>query len=156
MSFRLDLSPDYLWPVEITIPTENGEESEPIQFKLRFLRVSDKEALELTGGLNTYAKHIEDDPNTEKGITPRQLCEQLITGWDDVLGPGDEPLEFTPSNLSIVLRVATVSGQIAKQWAKSLTGAPEGNSKGRPATSFAEAAQAAKRSKNGSRVKRSG
>lgn len=115
MSFVLQQSPNYYWPVRVLIPTDGRREQFTFTAKFNRLKQSRiKELFELS--------KAEDDT-----ISDVELLGEILGGWDDVVDDAGKPVPFTKVTLEQMAELPTVAGQIAKAYFESLAEAKRKN-----------------------------
>lgn len=114
MAFKIGAaSGTYKWPVKVTIP-DNGKHTTE-QFTAIFNRLEHDRCMEIIGAMNRFSKdeRRDDDP------TEVEACAEVLAGWEDVTGPDDKPLPFTPANMETMLSVEFLPFQLLTAWAES-------------------------------------
>ena len=154
MSFRLNISETYFWPIVFRYQKDGGGYVED-RWKACFLRKSQAETMRISHDLAAYFSAVQDDPDTTEGRSPESALLDLIVDWADVIDEDKEPLEFDEELLRKMLAQPTFAMQLAQQWNQSVAGMLEGNSEGRRGTGLAAAAQASKNGKGISRPRQS-
>lgn len=124
MSFVLDLSDGYTWPVEFSLAVDGGHETQT--FEARFARVSQERTEQLLRAGREYAMSLQDG-QPAAGMSDRDIAEELLIGWSDVKdGKGGE-VPFSKAAKAKLLSVPGVAAAVMTAWCKSLRAAKEGN-----------------------------
>lgn len=123
MAFKLDQSPSYRWPVEVSMLDENGSQVQH-NFQVDFKRLSQTE----------LEKVVEDFRSEDLGskLTDRSFCEKYVVGWDQVQSADGTPLAFSGSALASLLDVVRVATEIVLAWFESIKVGQEKNSNRQP------------------------
>ncbi|MDX8384676.1 MAG: hypothetical protein R8M45_11385, partial [Ghiorsea sp.] len=108
--FKIEVSPSYLYPVEIKMLDEKGKEK-PMGFKAKFKRLAQDE-------IEDVLKRID-----EKDINDHELVSTVLIGWQGVQDEAGKELEFHADNMDAVLNIHPVQARIAEAWFNSLAGA---------------------------------
>jgi hypothetical protein len=109
MTFKLSLSPSYLWPISVDIPAESGA-IETSTFKARFSRLT----------IDQFAALAEKKNG-------REILREVLIGWEDLTGADDKPLPFTAEAREILLSIGPVLSELSVQLMRSQVMAKEKN-----------------------------
>lgn len=93
-------------------PTDDSREI-PIHFKARYRCPDQDERREIAEGAR------------DKTLTDDDIVDRLLIGWEDVKDKNDEPIEFTPENVSAAMqfppyREALVEGAVQLVFGKEI------------------------------------
>lgn len=117
MSLKLGQTSSYKWPVEWTVPADGGRQTK-LGFEAEFKRLPQTRIDEIYAAVTNGAREISDDA----------VVDEVLIGWgSNVLDENDQPLQFTPSNIKVVLDVQGARSAIVRAFFNSLTGAKEKN-----------------------------
>lgn len=108
--FKLAVTPTYSWPVSVEIPTDGGK-YDTATFQAVFKRGTVKEYEAL------YAKMESGELNFI------DASREVLVGWDEVVGDGGQPVEFTPEARDKLLDIPRFAEAIFWAYVNSATGA---------------------------------
>ena len=106
--FQLNQSADYLWPVSVRLPEDNGV-WDTQTFKGRFFRLSAKRVDEIRAD-------IESGKATDIGV-----AREVLVGWEDVTD-GEDPVPFSAGARDRLLDVPGVATAVVLSWVEALRG----------------------------------
>lgn len=116
MSLKLGQPRSYKWPVEWTIPADDGRHQK-IGFDAEFKRLA-----------QTRIDEIYKSATGGGAISDEELVGEVLVGWGtNVLDENDQPLAFTPANIAAVLDIQGARAATVRAFFDSLTGAKEKN-----------------------------
>lgn len=125
MSFILDLSDGYLWPVKFSIPVDGGRH-ETQTFEGRFMRLPQERIEELLRMGREYAVAVRKaEPLT--GMSDREIAAEVLIGWEGINASDGQELPFNKSNKAKLLSIPGVASAVTSAWCVSLRDAREGN-----------------------------
>lgn len=105
--FKLLDQPTFWWNVDVEIPTlpshEDGEnQTAAHRFRAQFLAVPDKEL-------------------TQGDVDIPAMLKRVWIGWDDVTGPDDHPIPFSPELRDAQLEILWVRRAVWNAYTDALT-----------------------------------
>ena len=129
MSFVLEHSDRYSWPVTVKVAQDGGR-FRTFTFDVEFKRVSQARREELGRQLLVQKGRIEAGLIEGEILTPRQIADELVVGWSGILdreGEGGEPVPFSEATKAQLLNIGDVADAILAAWNASIPGAKAGN-----------------------------
>lgn len=121
MSFVLNQSPSYTWPVKITLPVDGRKEVHT--FDAEFKRLPQTRINELIQTLRDQERGRRDDDL----VQDTDACREVLVGWSGVVDDDGKAIPFSEATMNKLLDIPTVAGQIVKAWFGSMEAAKKGN-----------------------------
>lgn len=127
MSFVLQQTSSYTWPVSLELPT-NGGKKDKSKFTAEFARLPQSKINEIA----KRAKAAEyGNASDEEVIDDKTAAKEILVGWAEVVDDDGEEVDFTLANLELLLEIPTAAGQLIAQWLESMELAKKPTSKTR-------------------------
>ena len=123
MAFKLTQTATYTWPMKIVLPVDGGRR-ETHSFDAVLRRLPQSRINELIRQVKLQERG-DVDPADE--IQDIDAAMEVMAGWSGVLDDDGDQLPFSDANLSELLEIPTVAGQIVKNWFGSLNDAKAKN-----------------------------
>ena len=114
MSFVLDETSSYKWPVKAKVPSGNGKHSVQT-FNGEFKRITQTRIIEM------------GDQIDKNKITDMELVSEVLIGWDSVDDEEGNSVDFNKANLKKLLDVPMAATAIAQAFFESIAGAKRKN-----------------------------
>jgi hypothetical protein len=140
MSFKLAINPFFWAPVALSLVGDMGERIEG-SFKVKFKRLSQGEYEALLAKIRLPVKpndpiELEAEIEMAKAekrepawrITDREVVDQVLLDWDDLVDDADQKMPYTPDNLERVETILGVRAAIVNAFFEAHAKAPEKNS----------------------------
>jgi hypothetical protein len=124
MSFVLDLSDGYNWPVKFSIPVDGTHETQT--FEGRFARLPQERVEELLKLGRDYAVAAQSGKPTT-GVSDRDIAGEVLIGWDGITTGDAKEVPYSKAAKTKLLSVPGVAAAITSSWCQSLRDAREGN-----------------------------
>lgn len=105
--FDVAITPKYQAPVTAHLPGE----AKARQFIAWFKRFEQAEVEDISA--RAKAGELDD----------KQLCREVMAGWEGIRDPSGEPMTFDPANLETLLAVYPVPAGIVQAFYDSISGA---------------------------------
>lgn len=129
--FKMAPADHYKRKVAVTVPQDFGK-SQRVDITVHFKRLSHTELRDLFKSIQRQQKEAE--AALKEGIEieddDSDILRQHIVGWgDDVRGPDDQPVPFTPDNLDAMLDITVYRRSLMKAFLEDLAD-PEKKNRG--------------------------
>jgi len=108
--FKLALNPTYSWPVSVEVPTDGGKYEEAT-FQAVFKRGTVTDYQELHKRMDSGEINFMDE------------ARSVLVGWDEVVGEGGQPVEFSEVSREQLLQIPRFAEAIFWAYVRSATGA---------------------------------
>lgn len=116
MSFVLKQSASYTWPITLILPVDGGRR-EKHTFDGEFKRLPQTRINEIV----RLAREMERGRlNEDEALEDQDAAREVLAGWSGVVDDDGKEIPFSDSNLSQLLEIPTVAGQIVRAWFESL------------------------------------
>lgn len=116
MSFVLQQSESYSWPITIILPVDGGRR-EKHTFEGEFKRLPQTRINEIV----RQARAMERGRLSEDEVLEDQdAATEILIGWSNVVDDEGNEIPFSAKALAQLLEIPTVAGQIVKVWFESL------------------------------------
>lgn len=125
MSFVLDLSDGYLWPVKFSLPVDGGRH-ETQTFEGRFARLPQERIEQLLRLGREYAVSVQKG-EPPAGMSDRDIAAEVLTGWEGITAADGSEVPYTKATKAKLLGVPGVAAAITAAWCNSLRDAREKN-----------------------------
>ena len=119
MSFVVDLSPSYIWPITVEYCIDGGR-FKRVTFDVVFWRLPQERITEILNEAQLLKRAYSHDEPIEGLTSDLELAKEVLAGWDKVNGPDEKPLDFD-THKDEVLSIAGVASQIVTAYTESLT-----------------------------------
>jgi hypothetical protein len=117
MSFKLNQSETYDWPVPLLIPTDNGKKIKA-NFDATFRRLTQTRINAIVRQAKAFERSRVYDEEAE--LQDQDTAREILAGWNGVLDDDDEQIPFSESALNKMLDIPTVAAQIVRAWFESI------------------------------------
>lgn len=107
--FRLSNNEVYFWPVKIEVPVDGGRFEKQV-FDAQFKRISQSRLKEVSTMIQ------------EEKMSDVELCREILVGWKGVVGDNNLPVDFSPTNLDLLLENHMAVQAVAKSFFESISG----------------------------------
>jgi hypothetical protein len=125
MSFTLDLSDSYRWPVAVDVPEDGRHKT--MKFDGEFQRLPQDRINELYAAMQARLVAMQAGESTADLIDDREIADEVLIGWSGILdGDGDE-VPYGQGVKTKLLNVPKVAASIVTAWGESLQGAKRKN-----------------------------
>jgi hypothetical protein len=129
--FKMAPADHYKRKVRVTVPQDFGK-TQMVDITVHFKRLSHTELRDLFKNIQRQQKEAE--AALKEGIEieddDSDILRQHIVGWgDDVRGPDDQPVPFTPDNLDAMLDITVYRRSLMKAFLEDLAD-PEKKNRG--------------------------
>jgi hypothetical protein len=123
-----------LWPVEATVPAEDGTGTRSVKFSIRYKLLTRDELAEISReALRSFgATDIDQQIEALSDERLREETDRLrrhVVGWAGIVDENDQPLAFTTDNLDAILAVPYLYRTISAGLIAASSAAPVKNSK---------------------------
>ena len=116
MAFRFSKNATFQWPVVLMVPSAKGSGKYDKQtFEAEFKYLSQERIDEIIK--SARAEEINDN----------QVLDEVLAGWKGVQDDDGSELDFSPSNLELVLQIPGMRSAIVSAFFESLAGARRKN-----------------------------
>lgn len=116
MAFRFNKNSTFHWPVVLMVPSSKGAGKYDKQtFEAEFKYLSQER-------IDEIIKSARSDE-----INDNQVLDEVMMGWKGVQEDDGSELEFSPSNLEMVLQIPGMRSAIVSAFFESLAGARRKN-----------------------------
>jgi hypothetical protein len=122
MSFVLNQSASYTWPVPLLIPVDGGRR-EKFSFDAEFKRLPQSRINEII----KLARALEVGRDEDQSLDDKTAAKEILTGWSGVVDDSGKDIPFSEAALEQLLEIPAIAGQIVMAWFKSMEVAKKGN-----------------------------
>lgn len=125
MSFVLDLSDSYRWPVAVDVPEDGRHKT--MRFDGEFKRLPQDRINELYAAMQARLVAMQAGESTADLIDDREIADEVLMGWAGIIGGDGEEVPYSEAVKAKLLNVPKVAASIVTAWGESLQGAKRKN-----------------------------
>ncbi len=103
--FRIQLSPEFDWPVSVELPTDGQKERH--HFDARFKRLT-----------QTQLEALQQEPE----MTDRAFVERVLVGWRGIVGHDEQEIPYSAAAQARLLDIPGVATAIARAYLDAIHG----------------------------------
>lgn len=122
MSFVLDLSDTYTWPITLMIPVAGRREK--YTFDGEFRRLPQTRINEIVRLARKMELRLADDGEE---LVDQDAAREVLAGWSGVLDKDGKEIPFSEASLNKMLELPRVAAQIVLAWFDSIEVAKKKN-----------------------------
>lgn len=125
MSFVIDLSGSYRWPVAVDVPEDGRHKT--MKFDGEFKRLPQDRINELYAAMQARLVAMRAGESTADLIDDKEIAGEVLIGWSGILDGDGEEVRYSEAVKAKLLNVPLVAASIVTAWGESVRGAKRKN-----------------------------
>lgn len=125
MSFVIDLSGSYRWPVAVDVPEDGRHKT--MKFDGEFKRLPQDRINELYAAMQARLVAMQAGESTADLIDDKEIATEVLIGWSGILDGDGEEVPYSEAVKVKLLNVPLVAASIVTAWGEAVRGAKRKN-----------------------------